>query len=119
MVCVPATPSLKKLHEEFKIICRIHDIQHVSYICAIRGVISLVKETVLPHIEHHLTETGRHHHEICTRIHIIRRLLDDWVFPVPPWYYVMILNETLPMETPTNLEVFACERAVPHTYYTL
>jgi hypothetical protein len=32
---------------------------------------------------------------------------------------VMILNETLPMETPTNLEVFACERAVPHTYYTL
>ena len=70
-------------------------------------MISLMKETVLPHIEEHLTETSGHHHEILTRIHIIRRLLDDWMFPITPRYHVMILNKTLPMETPTYLEHFA------------
>ena len=70
-------------------------------------MISLMKETVLPHIEEYLTETSGHYYEILTRIHIIRGLLDDWVFPITSRYHVMILNEALPMETPTYLEHFA------------
>jgi hypothetical protein len=66
-----------------------------------------MNEAVFPHTEYNFTETCRQHNEIFTRMYIIIGSHNCGVLLELCGNYVMILNETLPVETPTYLEHFA------------